>query len=770
MTAGIYFSVKDATFVATAQSFAVSCYTIRSQKGPMGTDVRNPVEIRSYDKLVEVYGPPVAGIDDHLIIKQALDKDCIVKASRVSHFTDLLDEDTNTALFAEVTLQDRVGAPGPATQVSAAGPFQFLTTGGAIDFHINGATVSGPTFNFTKASQASEDPGAGATGWALGGLSGIAQVVLPGQTNPVDYTVTFDDAFGSGVVDPANYTQSEVINQLVAAISGVVISQAGNTVVLTTDKAGSGATINLTGDAFGAAGLNVTAAVAGTGNVTDNLFVTAAEVATITDAAAVAGLEPVSVSSDIVTFQTTATGSASVLGFVAPSAPAVAMGFVIGAGGYTTGADSALATDTLQITSESRSSLYNGLQFTITTNIANPATFDLVVPAQSGAPNAEAYAQCSMDPDNPRYIVSVLNQESRVLRALNLSSTKPSPFNMPAEGAFALTGGADGLAGITAADFLGTTQTRSGVHGFDSVADSQNLFVPQLGDGSIEGAVAERDWVSLVASYCATRQDMIYFFSAFPKKNDVQDLVDYRYGQGNYSAGDAFDTQFLALYGGAIQVKDFQSQTREIEGSGRLGAVLAFNDTGGNGRLTTNYGTWMAPAGAKRAQLDVLGVGKLNVGSAFEVDARAQLETAQINSYANFGFGNIVHDERNTQIAPTQLRDLHVRRFLIDAQRSSVAAVRKEQWDPLDPQFFLRIYNLLTPLYNDYKSKRAIDSFRIECDQFVSSLDEVEINNLNDLQNGKFICKIFLKVYGVGREITLEAVVTALSVSFDEVI
>ena len=752
MVAGVFFKEEDRSFNPSTQIISKSCYTVRANKGPIGSSL----ELKSYTKFVEAYGDPISGIDDHLVIKQALDRGTTVVASRVAHYTDLSDAATLTALFPLIAVDDQLGAEGSATQESSIGPFT-LVDGDDIIITPDGSPEATETFDGAAATTVSEDPGGGATGWNLGGELLNVDVGLTGSE--LSYVVAFDDAFSPAPSDPDNYTQAEVAAQIEAAVAGQDASVVGNTVVLTSDKKGSGARILVTGGSADAI-LNFVAPTNGTGNVADLDLVTATEFKSIIDALAFGTITIELFNGDLQwRMLTVTTGASATLRFDAPSLAATKMGLTVGGGGETTGVASSAQTPTLRFEGESPGTWGNGISFTIAENTDLAGSFDITIPQQTGVDTAELHTQLSMDEVSTQYVVTILALNSRVLRAVDLNSAKVAPFDNPENGSHSLAGGDDGLAALAFADFLGSKQSLSGVHGFDAITDAENLFVPGMND---------RDTVRTIDIYVADRADMVYFFCNFPNPNDVVDMIAYRNATSPYS-GTKFDSSYMAMYGGTITDKDFSNATREIEGSGNMGGVLMFNDTGG-GKLATNFGVWFAPAGKKRAKLNSIGIGALNLGTPANADDRASMEAAQINSFVDFGEGPVVHDQRTTQTAPTALKDLNVRRFLIRAAKDSIKAVADLQWDPLDPRFFKDVAKRLKPLWDQFQVGRAVTSFKISCDQTVNKIEDVQVNNTTDLDNGKFRCLIFLKPTRAAREITLVGVITATGASFEEIV
>ena len=188
MVAGVFFVEEDRSLSPTTQITSKSCFTIQATKGPIGSTL----EVRSFTKLLELYGEPISGIDDHLVIKQAVDRGTTCIISRVAHYTSLIDPLTLTALFPLLVVQDRIGAAGSAQQESAVGPFTLVN---GDDFVINPDSTPevSETFDSAAASVPSSDPGGGATAWNLGGEALNVDTGLVGEE--LSFIVTFSDAF-----------------------------------------------------------------------------------------------------------------------------------------------------------------------------------------------------------------------------------------------------------------------------------------------------------------------------------------------------------------------------------------------------------------------------------------------------------------------------------------------------------------------------------------------------------------------------------------------
>ena len=105
MVSGIRFVVEDRSQVPSFQTNAKACFTIRSRKGPIPSE--GIPEIRSYSRLLEVFGTPYQAYDDHLRLKHALDRGVPCYISRIVHYGNISNAATVAALAVEVTVQDR---------------------------------------------------------------------------------------------------------------------------------------------------------------------------------------------------------------------------------------------------------------------------------------------------------------------------------------------------------------------------------------------------------------------------------------------------------------------------------------------------------------------------------------------------------------------------------------------------------------------------------------------------------------------------------------
>jgi phage tail sheath protein FI len=141
----------------------------------------------------------------------------------------------------------------------------------------------------------------------------------------------------------------------------------------------------------------------------------------------------------------------------------------------------AAAQDTLRVDGKWDGAYANDVRITIAAATSGAATeFNLSV--EDGGIVVESFSNLSMDPSRPNYIEAVVNgldRGSRLIIAIDLSSTDVAPGALPAPGTFGpLAGGDDGLANLADADFVGSAAGKTGLHALDVVSPLTLLLVP----------------------------------------------------------------------------------------------------------------------------------------------------------------------------------------------------------------------------------------------------------------------------------------------------
>jgi len=448
------------------------------QRGPMPGAVGNfpnaltsPTLVTGFGQYAKIFGGFAANAEGALAAQLFFDNGGLnLWVSRAVHYTDPTNPNSQTATTAEAVLNTNSLAPQPAFVLAgnegpyALAPAQTLLTS------LNGGGPVTTTFNATAAT----DLGTNAAPFALADGETFNFSIDGEPTIAIVFHTAEFVAIGAATITEV----LAVINAaLGAAGAPAVATNSAGAVLITTTTMGSASSIQVfAGTANTALGFAV-ATHTGSGNVANIGAVTALEVETALVAAIGGGITG-SVVDDTPEITTVATG------------PAASLQFTGGTARATIGFDTALHSGTeggilptLEIQGKTPGSYANQVQAQITaaTNGVS-GNFNLIVLQQGSV--VEVWPNLSMVPTDARYaplIVNDMNNGSDYLFLTDEFVQVAFPNNVPANGTFSMSGGGDGLAGITDADFTGHPDSGTGptgMHAFDQTQRIRLLIVP----------------------------------------------------------------------------------------------------------------------------------------------------------------------------------------------------------------------------------------------------------------------------------------------------
>ena len=404
-------------------------------------------------------------------------------------------------------------------------------------------------------------------------------------------------------------------------------------------------------------------------------------------------------------------------------------------------------------------------QATLKISAANPGTWGddlkIVISASSldadhlftlsvldGDEEIETLADVSMDDDSEYYIEK---QKSNYISFEDLASGSGADIDRPALGVYALTGGDDGVDGISDADYIGSATNGTGMYAFDEVNDALQLAIPGVASPAV---------ITAGLAYCDSRKDLVYI-AGTPFNLTPQEAVDFRLGQGVYSHA-PFVSSYGAMYSTKLKIYDISKQKeRYIAPEGDVLGVMAVNDYIGDESHV--------PAGTRRGRiLNALGV-DYNVGARGALGEGNYLSENQLNSICVFDdAGTVIWGAQTLQRQASLLRELNVRRMMIVIEKSVAAYARAYVFEKNEPSTWRRFYRGLEPKFREWKSKRWFYDYYIFCDQNAKSLDDAQLNTPESVQRKEFKCQIFVKpVVGI-EYIMIDAVITRLDADFAE--
>lgn len=253
-----------------------------------------------------------------------------------------------------------------------------------------------------------------------------------------------------------------------------------------------------------------------------------------------------------------------------------------------------------------------------------------------------------------------------------------------------LSGGGDGLTGITDTDYIGSELLHTGLYALDTVKDASILVIPNSSLAVTKAAI----------SYCEKRQDL-FFIMDYP--GGAADAVEvYR---GNFSS------TYAAIYYPWITLNDpFTGRLVTVPPSGAVAGVYADTDI--------KRGVHKAPAGVEN--------GYLNAASGIEKvitkGENDKLYQEEVNVIRKLPEGIVVWGARTLSADP-EWKYINVRRLFIFLEQS---IERGTQWTVFEPNdlslwksikrnisAFLKIQWLEGKLVGD-KQEQA---FYVKCDE-----------------------------------------------------
>ena len=285
--------------------------------------------------------------------------------------------------------------------------------------------------------------------------------------------------------------------------------------------------------------------------------------------------------------------------------------------------------------------------------------------------------------------------------------------------ASAFSGGVD-PAGIVAADYTGAMAE------FDDVDDGIVMAVPEEDDDAINAAGI---------TYAAGRGDIVFFAHLPNSLITAATLVTERETVAN-------DSKYGAFFGGGIRVRE-ERTLQEIELS-EMGDVL-----GVAAYVYNNYGLWYSLGGqTKGAVQDAIGV-VTNFGTPAGFADLNTLANAQINMMVVKNNVTQVSGNFSAQLANNQEKFLSVVMLVLYLKKTLKPILETYLEEPNDPITFKKIYYHVKPFLDRLTSPayRALYQYEYYGDQDANTIDDLQVNDPVDVQNGKY--KINLKIWPI---------------------
>lgn len=407
------------------------------------------------------------------------------------------------------------------------------------------------------------------------------------------------------------------------------------------------------------------------------------------------------------------------------------------------------AADTLKVEANSVGTWGNSLKVKIVDSATDPTNL-FSIEVYVGDTLAETLSDLSMDDTLESYVE---NASSNYVTFTDMDSATEAPSNMPAKSAeaSALTGGNDGLSGLTDADYIGEEAVGTGFYAFNNVDDALQLATPGVTSPAV---------IAAGLSYCEGRGDIMYVCET-PANCTPQEAIDFRKGEGDYDHA-MFNSSYGALYYPKLRVYDSTfAKERSVSVVGDVLGVYANSDFSANEARV--------PAGVRRGLIqNALGIDYDLGKPSLLANANLACEN-QVNPLLNLtDYGLVVWGAQTLQRSSTLLREVNVRRMTLVIKKTITKFAWNYIHEPNDPTTWRAFYLAVDPKFREWKSQRFFYDYKIVCDQNAKSLDEAKLNIPESVQRGEFKCKMFYKPIPGIKWILLDFVITRLDATYDE--
>lgn len=359
----------------------------------------------------------------------------------------------------------------------------------------------------------------------------------------------------------------------------------------------------------------------------------------------------------------------------------------------------------------------NGIRVTLA-NGSDTGRFNLTVEAVSDLAGTytavELYQDVSLDATDSMFIENVLangvksgEPASQYIRAEVIDGTKS-----PTLGTFNLTGGTDGLEGVTPATYVGT-KTGSAATGLQAFANPERVDLNLLACPGVSDYSVCKELISIAES----RRDCLALIDP-PRGLTPTGIVDWH--NGGDDPDDKLISSYAALFGPWGLYNDPYTQSQVwLPPSGRIAGAMAESELAAH--------PWSAAAGYNRGKLaDVL---KLEwVPDLDQRDLMYGLNGNAVNPIAQFSTdGVVIWGDRTLQRTPSAVDRISARRGVLYITKQLATLSRYMCFEPNDATMWDSFKAKAEQVLDWVKGNRGVYDYGIECDE--NTTTQIDIDN-----------------------------------------
>lgn len=331
----------------------------------------------------------------------------------------------------------------------------------------------------------------------------------------------------------------------------------------------------------------------------------------------------------------------------------------------------------------------------------------------------ESFRNVSVDPDSPRFVQTIVDQESQLLDVV--AGGVPAGQS-PGDGAYDAQNGADGSP-IRDVDVRGTEADRSGIFSLEKTDLFNILCIPPLK----RDQSPELDTIAAAGAYCLKRR-AIYLVDPEIGKNTVKNGTDrveaVRNAIGNVNARNA------AFFFPNLRMPDERKENRlqEFVPSGSVAGVMAVTDQ--------QRGVWKSPAGIEAG---LVGVRELSFR--MTDDDNGQLNPEGVNCIRNFPvYGTVVWGSRTllgSDRLASEWKYLAVRRTTLFIEESLFRGTKWVVFEPNDEPLWaeirLNVGAFMQNLFRQgaFQGKSPREAYFVRCGSDTTTQNDINLGIVN---------------------------------------
>ena len=147
-----------------------------------------------------------------------------------------------------------------------------------------------------------------------------------------------------------------------------------------------------------------------------------------------------------------------------------------------------------------------------------------------------------------------------------------------------------------------------------------------------------------------------------------------------------------------------------------------------------------------------------------------QLAQRQINAVVNISGRNFIKGNFSGQLASSRKSFMNIVKLLIYIKKSLQPSLENYLEQPNDFTTFRQIWQEVSPFLDNLASKenRALVEYSWQGDQFANTDADLTVNNRADLDQGKYVARLYLKEVVSLQELTINIISTPSGVSFED--